>query len=202
MTVNGWLYRTFRAPQTGIVRVQLGPGRNNYLQGWINLDANMFTGRCDAWVDLRNRLPFTSNSIDAFYSHHVVEHLPDLHFHFKDVFRCLKPGGVYRIGGPNGDAAIHKFLEGDKDWFGDFPEKRKSIGGKLVNFIFCKQEHLTILTYSFLEELLTDAGFTEVKKHLPVRDTGYPELFSSCLEVESENTFACPHTLILEAKKT
>jgi len=162
----------------------------------------MFTGRCDAWVDLRNRLPFTSNSIDAFYSHHVVEHLPDLHFHFKDVFRCLKPGGVYRIGGPNGDAAIHKFLEGDKDWFGDFPEKRKSIGGKLVNFIFCKQEHLTILTYSFLEELLTDAGFTEVKKHLPVRDTGYPELFSSCLEVESENTFACPHTLILEAKKT
>lgn len=201
MAVNGRIYRATRAPRDGTIRVHLGPGQDKYLPGWINADANMFTGKCDAWIDLRNPLPFHDASVTAFYSHHVIEHLPDMAGHMRDVLRCLKPGGVYRVAGPNGDSAIRKYLEGDKSWFGDFPDKRRSIGGRLENFIFCRQEHLTILTPSFVEELLADAGFIDIREQGPTHRTGYPELFADAMHKEAESDFAVPHTLVLEARK-
>jgi predicted SAM-dependent methyltransferase len=201
MTINGQIYRWFRAPRTGNVKVHLGPGQKNYLPGWVNVDANMFTGKCDVWADLRNPLPFPSGSVAAFYSHHVIEHLPDVRKHLAEIYRCLQPGGVYRVAGPNGDAAMAKYVAGDSSWFGDFPDKRRSIGGKLENFVFVRQEHLTILTFSFLEELLQDAGFIDITLRLPVRETGYPELFADCLAKEDENDFDSPHTLVVEAVK-
>jgi predicted SAM-dependent methyltransferase len=201
MKINGWVYRYVRAPKKGTLKVHLGPGQKKYIEGWINLDANMFTGRCDVWADLRNPLPFHDETIDCFYSHHVIEHLPNISTHLRDVYRCLKPGGVYRIGGPNGDSAVAKFLENDKQWFSDFPDARSSIGGRLDNFIFCRGEHLAILTFSFLEELLTEVGFTEVTRLLPVTETRYPELFGPCLLKEEESDFDVPHTLIVEAIK-
>ncbi|MCI0389014.1 MAG: methyltransferase domain-containing protein [Acidobacteria bacterium] len=201
MKINGILYRYFRAPKSGELKVHLGPGQNNYIEGWINVDANMFTGKCDVWADLRNPLPFRSGTVDAMYSHHVIEHLPNIHFHFREVYRCLRPGGIYRVGGPNGDSAISKFMENDLRWFGDFPESRASIGGRLENFIFCRQEHLTILTYSYLEEMMTDAGFTDLRLCLPLKETHYPELFQECLLKEYESDFDTPHTLIIEGVK-
>jgi predicted SAM-dependent methyltransferase len=201
MRVNGMIYRGLRAPRSGKLRVHLGPGQRNYMDGWINLDANMFTGRCDVWADLRNALPFHDSTVDAMYSHHMIEHLPDLAFHFCDVYRCLKPGGKYRVGGPNGDVAIAKFFANDKQWFGDFPDKRESIGGRFENFIFCRQEHLTILTYSFLEELMKNAGYVNIRACLPVRETTDPELFQDCLLKEEESDFNSPHTLLLEGEK-
>lgn len=201
MRVNGYAYHAFLAPRSGTHKVQLGPGQKNYLNGWINLDANIFTARCDVWIDLRNPLPFHDSTIAAMYSHHVVEHLPDIESHFCEVYRCLKPGGVYRVGGPNGDAAITKFLENDSDWFSDFPDKYSSIGGRLQNYIFCRREHLSILTLSFLEELMTKAGFVCIQACVPTRDTAYPELFNESLALEWEWTLDCPHTLIVEAQK-
>lgn len=205
MKINGWIYRNFRsvgAVKTTPVRLHLGPGQKAYLPGWINIDANMFTGKCDIWLDLRNPLPFPDNSVDAIYSHHMIEHLPDIEAHFRDAHRVLKPGGVYRAGGPNGDTAIAKFVEGDHDWFGDWPDKYDSIGGRFTNFIFCRNEHLTILTESYLTELAGRAGFGTVTRHLPIRDTGHAALFSDCMKKEHERTFEAPHTLILELQKS
>jgi predicted SAM-dependent methyltransferase len=201
MRANGWLYRTLRAPRTEAVRVQLGPGQGNYLPGWVNVDANMFTGRCDVWADLRNPLPFHDETVDAMYSHHVVEHLPSLVNHLADVFRCLKPDGVYRLGGPNGDSAIRRFMENDNEWFSSFPDDRSSIGGRFENFVFCRGEHLTVLTYSFLEELMSKVGFVDISRCLPVKETNYPDRFSPCLEKEWETDYEAPHTLVVEARK-
>ena len=201
MTVNGSLYRHLRAPRTGTVKVHLGPGQKNYLKGWINVDANIFTGKCDVWADLRNPLPFHTATVDAIYSHHVIEHLPDLESHMAEVFRCLKPGGVYRLGGPNGDSAIRKFMENDSAWFIGFPDDRTSIGGRFENFIFCRQEHLTILTYSYLEEIMVKAGFRDMQLCKPIQETHYPALFQECLEKEFESDFEVPHTLLIEAVK-
>ena len=105
------------------------------------------------------------------------------------------------MGGPSGDAAIKKFSAGDINWFGDFPDKRESIGGRLENFIFCRQEHLTILTSSYLEELIGNAGLRLLQVCLPMRETGFVQLFKECLEKESENDFVDPHTLIMECQK-
>ena len=205
MKFNGWIHRQFRSPESGNTKniyVHLGPGQNNYFTGWINVDANLFTAKIDVWADLRYKLPFKNNSVDIFYSHHVIEHLPDLPFHFRDMMRCLKPGGKIRIGGPNGDSAIKKFVENDSAWFGDFPDNRKSIGGRFENFVFCRQEHLTILTYSYLEELLSAAGFIQLNKCLPSKETRFPSIIDEMvLSKEGENDFQVPHTLLVEAEK-
>lgn len=202
MAANGAIYRQWRAPRSGIVKVHLGPGQKKYIPGWINVDANIFTAKCDVWADLRNKLPFRSGSVDAIYSHHMIEHLPGLKFHFDDMYRCLKPGGAFRVAGPNGDWGMRKYLEGDASWFGDFPDPRRSLGGRLENFIFCRQEHLTILTESFLEEIAVDAGFADVKVCAPVTQTNFPALFGQdVLGTEYESTPHAPHTLVVEAQK-
>lgn len=201
MKVNGYLYRWFRAARRGPIRVHLGPGQDKYVVGWVNVDANMFTGKCDVWADLRNPLPFCDNTVEAMYSHHVIEHLPSLENHFRDVLRCLAPGGVYRVGGPNGDSAIRKFVEADAAWFSDFPDSRTSIGGRFENFVFCRGEHLTVLTYSYLEELLGRLGFVNIVRRLPIKDSGHKDKFSACLEKEWESDFDAPHTLLIEAEK-
>jgi predicted SAM-dependent methyltransferase len=205
MACNGALYRRFRAPREGSaarpLRVHLGPGRERYLPGWINVDANMFTGKCDVWADLRNPLPFHSATVDAVYSHHMIEHLPDPEGHLKEVHRILKPGGIYRVGGPNGDSAVRMFLVDRGDWFSDWPDKYASIGGRFVNFVFCRNEHLVMLTESFLRELAARAGFATAVAGVPTRLTQRPELFADALQSEHESDFENPHTLILELIK-
>jgi predicted SAM-dependent methyltransferase len=202
--VSGWLYRNFLAPRQGVVKVQLGPGQDKYFPGWKNVDANFLTAKIDVWADLRSKLPFPDNSVDVFYSHHVIEHLPDalLQFHFCEMFRCLKPNGVIRVGGPNGDSAARKLIEGDAAWFEDFPVKRKSVGGRYANFLMCKGEHLTILTLSYLTELCCTAGFSDIRACLPAVQTFHPDLIdATVLDREYESTPTTPHTLVIEALK-
>jgi predicted SAM-dependent methyltransferase len=188
----------------GRVRVHLGPGQKKYLKGWINVDANFLTAKCDIWADLRDPLPFPDGSVDAFYSSHVIEHLPDhlLPFHFEEMHRCLKPGGCIRVGGPNGDAAIRQYLAGDIQWFSDFPDKRVSVGGRLANFILCRGEHLSILTPSYIFEIAFGQGFDSLRCCRPETETNYPQIFDELvLQSEWGDCPTAPHTLVVEAEK-
>ena len=50
MTLNGRFYRSFRSGKVlrqDVVRLHLGPGQEKYIEGWVNIDANTFTGKCD-----------------------------------------------------------------------------------------------------------------------------------------------------------
>ena len=207
MRLSGSFYRIYFAPRSGnakVVRVQLGPGQEGYKPGWINVDANCISARVDVWADLRNKLPFRDNSIDVFYSHHVIEHLPDrkLAFHFQEMHRCLKTGGVIRVGGPNADEAFRNFLAQNSDWFDQYGDgTHGSLGGKLVNFLLCQGEHRTLLSRSYLAEILEAAGFAKIMFRAPISDTGYPNLLSDAIAAEWELTPAAPHTLMVEAVK-
>ena len=203
MWLNQFIYRFVRAPRSGTVRVHLGPGQKNYLAGWINLDANFVSARIDLWADLRHGLPFPDSSVDAFYSHHVIEHLPDAYLpdHLAELIRCLKPGGMLRLGCPSADNAISKFMEGDLEWFGEWPDKRSSIGGRFANFLLCRGEHTTILTFTYMEELLHNAGFQSVVQFRP-RETGNSSLINQELLLSEEDaTGRVPATMIVEASK-
>ena len=204
MRINGALYKKFRCPRSGL-KVHLGPGQKNYIEGWINVDANFINARCDVWTDFAQSLPFPDNSVDLLYSHHVMEHLPDtqLQRHLSEIYRVLREGGGLRIGVPHLGNACHKYVQGDHSWFSDFPDKRLSIGGRFTNFIFCRGEHLTALDESYLTELARLVGFTDIKFCLPTKETTLDELGvnEDVLQKEWESDFSCPHTLIMEAKK-
>ena len=202
MRVNAWRHRAFVRPTSGNpIRVHLGPGQKKYLPGWVNVDANFVSSRFDVWADLRHALPFGDDSVDCIYSHHVIEHLPDLRFHFAEMFRCLKPGGAIRVGGPNGDNAMAAFQQGLSEWFDDWPDNRRSLGGRFENFIFCRGEHVTILTSSFLGELASDAGFAGVRD-VGIGQTTHPELFTrDALESEPNDWPSLPKTVLIEAVK-
>jgi hypothetical protein len=118
------------------------------------------------------------------------------------MFRCLKPGGFFRVGGPNGDVAMRKYVAGDAAWFNDFPDKRSSVGGRLANFILCRGEHFTILTPSYLEEIATGQGFVNVKVCAPCRETFHSAIIDEAVlskEIEGDREF--PQTLMIEAER-
>jgi predicted SAM-dependent methyltransferase len=201
LAISGWFYRVFLAPRSGTVKVQLGPGKRNYLPGWINVDANFLTAKADCIADFRHALPFRDNSVDAIYSINVLEHIPDIDFHFREMYRCLKPGGVIRVGGPSGDSHIKKFLEGDLEWFSTFPDLRKSVGGRLSNYLMMRGEHLHILTESFLREISDNEGFRNFKVCSAVTETNFGELFAPAIATEYESTPETPKAFLIEAVK-
>ena len=105
------------------------------------------------------------------------------------------------MGSPHGDNAIQAFVEQDFGWFGDWPTRRSSIGGRFENFIFCKGEHLTILTESFLRELAEGVGFVDFRVASPGK-THYPEYFGNeVMVVEPNDRPDRPSTLLIEARK-
>jgi SAM-dependent methyltransferase len=200
MYLNGLLYKQLRQP-TKPLKVHLGCGQKNYIPGWVNVDANRFTAKIDLWADFERRLPFRDRSVNSFYSFHVIEHFADasLPRHFQEMYRALGSGGVIRVGGPNIESACAKLLSGDLDWFPTFPDERSSIGGRFANFLFCRNEHLTALTGSYLEEIAGAAGFSEIKRCLPVKETNYD--FEEVLPFEYEDDYEYPHTVMIEARK-
>lgn len=204
MRLNGRIYKAVRCPTNGL-KVHLGPGQRNYIEGWLNVDANIVTARIDLWADFSSRLPFKDGSVDAFYSHHVFEHLPDSSQLplFAEMFRCLRPGGGIRIAAPHLGNACRKYVEGDSSWFTDFPDKRASLGGRFTNFIFCRGEHLTALDETYLAELASEVGFTGIEFCRPGQETFLADagVDERVLSREFERTPECPHTVILEARR-
>ena len=78
---------------------------------WHNLDkssdwyANYQSDKLDYEHDLMSSepLPFESNSLEAIFCSHVIEHLPNekVNYLFKEVFRILAPGGYFRVTCPD-----------------------------------------------------------------------------------------------------
>lgn len=201
MRINGVVYRALRQPAEPVC-VHLGCGQIHYIPGWVNVDANILTARPDVWANLMDPLPFRPGSVKMFYSHHMVEHLPDrfLADHFRNMYECLIPGGGIRIGGPDAGNACRKFVEGDMSWFSStMPIARESLGGRFTNFVFCDGEHLTALSESYLRELAAGAGFIDIRRCTPVRETSL--VGEEVLSREHESDFEVPHTVIIEARK-
>lgn len=71
------------------LKVQFGCGSNR-LPDFENWDYE---------VDIRKNLPYGDNTVDFVIAEHVAEHLsgPDVLHFFEQVYRILKPGGVFRV---------------------------------------------------------------------------------------------------------
>jgi predicted SAM-dependent methyltransferase len=146
------------------MHLHLGCG-TKYLPGFLNIDGNLFN-KLDLWLDVRNGLPFPSNSVDSIYSTHMFEHFyPDeLNILLRESVRALKPGGGVRLIVPNLESAIQAYSQSRSTWFDDaFPRHFDSLGGRFSNFVFCDGQHRTAFDFTYMNEVLRKAGFREVE---------------------------------------
>jgi predicted SAM-dependent methyltransferase len=186
-------------PQNGARHLHLGCGPN-YLPGFLNIDGNFFY-KLDLWLDVRNGLPFPSNSVDSIYSTHMFEHFyPDeLQVLLRECLRVLKPGGGIRLIVPNLASAIFAYSQRQSAWFDDsFPRHFDSLGGRFSNFVFCDGQHRTAFDFSYLDEVLRQSGFREVEESAE----GKSRLYGSRVPpYEPGDSPALPHSLYVEAFK-
>jgi len=186
-------------PRNGACHLHLGCGPK-YLPGFVNIDGNPF-GKIDLWLDVRNGLPFRSNSVDSIYSTHMFEHFyPDeLKRLLRECVRVLKNGGGIRLIVPSLESAIAAYTQERSDWFDDsFPRHFDSLGGRFSNFVFCDGQHRTAFDFSYLNEVLHEAGFREVEKSAE----GKSRLYGSGVPpYEPGDSRDLPHSLYVEAFK-
>jgi ubiquinone/menaquinone biosynthesis C-methylase UbiE len=73
---------------------------------WVNMDhANDFYGLVQGPnmvshdLTLKSNFPFDDEKVDVYYCSHVIEHLSNecVQKMFEEVYRTLKPGGIFRI---------------------------------------------------------------------------------------------------------
>ncbi len=87
-----------------------------YRSGWETVDLL----DADFICDLRKEcLPFESESLDAVYFSHVIEHLSaevGLHL-FQEIYRCLKTGGYCRLATPDMDLYLERYRANDWCFF-------------------------------------------------------------------------------------
>ncbi|MGB6198493.1 MAG: methyltransferase domain-containing protein [Candidatus Acidiferrales bacterium] len=194
-----WKLRAPRATTSLATHLHLGCGPK-YLPGFINVDGNLFRKR-DVWLDLRNGLPFASNSIASIYSSHVFEHFyaEELAALLRECHRVLAPGAFLRAVVPDMAAAARAYLSNDAAFFSDFPRAHRSLGGKLSNLLFCEGGHRQGLDFSYLEELLLDAGFSDVWD-LSRDETRFyaPEVFAT---LKREESGVARYSVFIESRK-
>jgi len=74
------------------IKVELGCGSSRKIEGAITIDM-LESDSVDIVTNINNGLPLEDNSVDEIYSFHFLEHVDDLEFILKEVYRVLKPNG-------------------------------------------------------------------------------------------------------------
>lgn len=188
-----------RGRSNGTVHLHLGCGPK-YLPGFVNIDGNLLS-KIDLWLDVRNGLPFPGNSVNSVYSTHMFEHFysDELMRLLGECHRVLKPGGGVRLIVPNLESAIRAYNENRNDWFSDaFPRHFDSLGGRFSNFVFCDGQHRTAFDFTYLTEVLGQAGFGEVEKS----GEGRSRLYDGTVPpYDPRDSKDLPHSLYVEAFK-
>jgi len=144
---------------------------NDYKKGFINIDVNK---KADFYLDARNKLPFKDKTIKYIYSSHFIEHLTndELARHFKESFRILKSGGIYRMCVPDFLTLINAYISKDSQWIKTVKEKiflnfdyissnLVSYGDYLDHFLHEEGSHKVFLDYERIKNLLINSGFEE-----------------------------------------
>lgn len=81
-------------------KLHLGCGKD-YKQGFVNLDINKNL-KADVYSDLEKPLPFEDNSFDFVLADRVLEHLNTPLALIEEIWRVLKPKGVFTFECPYG----------------------------------------------------------------------------------------------------
>jgi len=91
---------------------------------WTSVDhyvtAPDYGGAFIDWdISLLQPFPVASNTAECAHSQHMIEHLSDAEvaFFFREAYRILKPGGVFRIAVPDAELAYEMWRRDDPIYF-------------------------------------------------------------------------------------
>jgi SAM-dependent methyltransferase len=147
--------------------------------GWVNSDLKAADGVVVA--DIRQGLPFESDSFDYVVSIHA---LPELEYAellpaMRELRRVMKAGGTLRLGLPDLDKTVDAYRRSDRTFFHIPDEEMRTVGGKLATQLVWYGYSRTVFVPEFAEELLLKAGFGRVD-HVDYGETrsGYAEIVS------------------------
>lgn len=119
-------------------------------------------------VDLNQKWPFASSSIDCITATEVIEHLVDLDRFLSEIKRVLKPNGTIIISSEN-LAAYHNILAlllGNQPYTGPYLSRLYAIGSRSDAQYYDSKKvglgnpHLNVMTIKALVKLLQKSGFT------------------------------------------
>jgi SAM-dependent methyltransferase len=161
------------AEQGDDVRLNLGAGHIPR-EGYLNVDARPMDG-IDIVADISN-LPFSPGTVAEIHSEHLLEHFPEeaLRRRFLPYWvSLLKPGGTFSAVTPDAGAMLDEYAAG-RFSFEDL--RLVTFGGQEYDGDF----HFTMFTADRLEQLLREAGLTDVTVKACGRRNGV------CLEMELE----------------
>lgn len=77
------------------MRLDLGCGSRRRF-GYIGMD-KWRSGTVDIVCDLEQGFPIESDSVDGIYCHHFLEHVSNLPFLMKEIFRVCRPGALVEV---------------------------------------------------------------------------------------------------------
>ena len=161
-----------------IKRLHIGCGWN-HVDGWLNADK--FAANADTYLNAYKPFPFPSNTFDKAFSEHMIEHLEvdRVRGFLQEVYRVLKPGGIFRVTCPDLELYANKYVQGDDEFFNKVAQcvesKRKKkpdlawmvrgnggafMTGVVKNF----HKHKWMYDFNNLSACLSDIGFEKVTK--------------------------------------
>ena len=150
------------------INLEIGAGPKAGQSDWLTLDMNNFV---DIYWDLRRGIPFPDNSLSSVYSSHFLEHLSfkEIETILKEVFRVLKPNGIFSVCVPNGELFIYSYINDikldPKVHFTHAPAFNHTTKIDYINYIaFMDGNHKYLFDIENLIFLLKKAGFKNVKE--------------------------------------
>lgn len=189
--VAAWRRRAHRRASPALVRDYLGReavrklhigASDKSLPGWLNTDIERHPGV--AYLDCTRPFPFESDTFDYVYSEHFIEHLERDQgvACLREVLRCLKPGGVFRLATPDLEQYVGLFaptLGAEQQRYLDQFRQLFGLASLtpcgLLNLAMHSWGHRFLYTRAELAEELRRAGFGRVDS-VDVGDSRQPAL--------------------------
>jgi len=126
------------------------------------------------YADVTQGLPLESQSVQAVYCSHVLEHLSLSGFRraTRNVFEYLKPGGLFRLVVPDLEYLINQYkadtsAEAASNFIrdanlGEFEDGRSI--ESLPRMLFGRSRHLWMWDYRGIEAELSSVGFVDIRR--------------------------------------
>jgi len=154
---------------TDCPKLHVACGVNYILKGWLNVD--IVAG--DVYCNVCKKLPFADNSFMFIFNEAMIEHLElnEATDFLKEIYRILKPGGIFRVRTPNLKKYIECYMDLNKDiTFDDISNylklylKQDFSRCEMINILWnrCLRGHKFIFDYDTLYHILEEVGFKNV----------------------------------------